>query len=108
MKTISEPAPLFYPVQIVNVRFVRGGEVVWEPSQTEAWWRGDTSLYTAALSTGSSVTRFMPGVTAPGKTEDLKKMVSRMKTRNTISIQVNPGLWYDHRRNAHTVERRAD
>jgi hypothetical protein len=54
------------------------------------------------------VTRFMPGVTAPGKTEDLKKMVSRMKTRNTISIQVNPGLWYDHRRNMHTVERRAD
>jgi hypothetical protein len=104
----AERAPVFHPVQIVNGRFVRDGQVVWGPSQSEAWWRGDTSLYTAALSTGSSVTRFMPGVTAPGETEDLKEMVSRMMSRNTISIQVNPGLWYEHRRDAHTVERRAD
>ena len=67
-----------------------------------------SSPYTAMASTGSSVTRFMPGVTTPGLTEDLKEMVGRLKSRNTISIQVNPGLWYDHRRNAHTVERRAD
>jgi hypothetical protein len=103
-----ETASAFHPVQIVNGRFVLDGEAVWGPSQTEAWWRGDTSLYTAAASTGSSVTRFMPGVTAPGETEDLKEMVSRMKSRNTISIQVNPGLWYEHRRDSHNVERRAD
>ncbi len=104
----AEPAPDYHPVQIVNGRFVRDGEIVWGPSQTEAWWRGDTSVYTAALSTGSSVTRFMPGVTAPGETEDLGEMAARMKTRGTVSIQVNPGLWYEHRRDAHTVERRAD
>jgi hypothetical protein len=108
VKTPPESAPEFHPVQIVNGRFVVDGQTVWGPSQTEAWWRGDTSLYTAALSTGSSVTRFMPGVVAPGETEDLAEMVARMKTRNTISIQVNPGLWYEHRRDAHTVERRAD
>ena len=64
-----KPAPdvpqIFHPLQIVNGRFVIDGKVVWGPSQTEAWWRGDTSIYTAALSTGSSVTRFLPGVTAP-------------------------------------------
>ena len=108
VKSTSPPAPVFHPVQIVNGRFVRDGEVVWGPSQTEAWWRGDTSLYTAALSTGSSVTRFMPGVTAPGETEDLREMVARMKSRNTISLQVNPGLWYEHRRDSHNVERRTD
>jgi hypothetical protein len=102
------PAPAYHPIQIVNGRFVLDGHALWGPSQTEAWWRGDTSLYTAALSTGSSVTRFMPGVTAPGETEDLKEMVAHIKSRNTISIQVNPGLWYDHRRDAHNVERRAD
>jgi Family of unknown function (DUF6298)/Putative collagen-binding domain of a collagenase len=108
LKPSANAALVFRPVQIVNGRFVVDGRIVWGPSQTEAWWRGDTSLYTAALSTGSSVTRFMPGVTAPGETEDLKEMVARLQSRNTISIQVNPGLWYEHRRDAHTVERRAD
>jgi hypothetical protein len=108
LKTPAKAEPLFRPVQIVNGRFVLDHKIVWGSSQTEAWWRGDTSLYTAALSTGSSVTRFMPGVTAPGETEDLKEMVARLQSRNTISIQVNPGLWYEHRRDAHTMERRAD
>jgi Family of unknown function (DUF6298) len=108
LKPSDKAAPVFRPVQIVDGRFVVDGKIVWGSSQTEAWWRGDTSLYTAALSTGSSVTRFMPGVTAPGETEDLKEMVARLQSRNTISMQVNPGLWYEHRRDAHTVERRAD
>ena len=108
IKPLPEPKPDYHPVQIVNGRFVRDGEIVWGSSQSEAWWRGDTSLYTAALSTGSSVTRFMPGVTAPGETEDLKDMVARLKQRGTVSIQINPGLWYEHRRDAHTIERRSD
>jgi hypothetical protein len=108
LKASAKTEPLFRAVQIINGRFVVDGKIVWGSSQTEAWWRGDTSPYTAALSTGSSVTRFMPGVTAPGETEDLKEMVARLQSKNTISIQVNPGLWYEHRRDAHTVERRAD
>jgi len=108
VKTVAEIAPVSHPVQIVNGRFVLDGKVLWGSSQTEAWWRGDTSLYTAAESTGSSVTRFMPGVTAPGETEDLRAMVARLKSRNILSIQVNPGLWYEHRRDSHTVDRRAD
>ncbi|HEX9199898.1 MAG TPA: DUF6298 domain-containing protein [Acidobacteriaceae bacterium] len=108
VKEVVEPATVFHPVEIMNGRFVRDGDVLWGPSQSEAWWRGDTSLYTAAQSTGSSVTRFMPGVTAPGETEDLKEMAKRLKSRNTISIQINPGLWYEHRRDAHTVEQRSD
>jgi hypothetical protein len=97
-----------HPVEIINGRFVLDGHAIWGPSQGEAWWRGDTSPYTAAQSTGSSVTRFMPGVTAPGETEDLAQMVARLKERGVVSIQVNPGLWYEHRRDAHTVERRND
>jgi len=108
VKTQPDEAAAFRPVEIVNGRFVLDGKIVWGSSQTEAWWRGDTSIYTAAASTGSSVTRFMPGVVAPGETEDLKDMVARLVERGTISIQVNPGLWYDHRRDAHTIERRAD
>jgi hypothetical protein len=108
VKTASAPAPVLHPVEIVNGRFVVDGKALWGPSQTEAWWRGDTSPYTAAESTGSSVTRFMPGVVAPGLTEDLEQMAARLKSRGMVSIQVNPGLWYEHRRDAHTVEHRAD
>ncbi|ADW70523.1 DUF6298 domain-containing protein [Granulicella tundricola] len=100
--------PQTHPVQIINGRFVLEGKTLWGPSQGEAWWRGDTSPYTAGKSTGSSVSRFMPGVTAPGLTEDLPEMASRLKARGIVSIQINPGLWYDHRRDAHTVERRDD
>ena len=96
------------PVEIVNGRFVREGKAMWGPSQGEAWWRGDTSPLTAAQSTGSSVSRFMPGVTAPGETEDLADMAARLEKRGVVTIQVTPGLWYEHRRDAHNVERRED
>ncbi len=108
LKPAEEPPPVFHSVQIVNGRFVRDGEVVWGPTQTEAWWHGDTSMYTASAASGSSVSRFMPGVVAPGETEDLHEMVARLLGRGTIAIQINPGLWYDHRRDSHTIERRAD
>jgi hypothetical protein len=97
-----------HAVNIVNGRFVLDGHAIWGPSQSEAWWRGDTSPYTAAQSTGSSVSRFMPGVVTPGETEDLDELAARLKTRDIVSIQVQPGLWYEHRRDSHTVERRDD
>jgi hypothetical protein len=95
-------------VDIVNGRFVLDGHTMWGPSQSEAWWRGDTSPYTAAQSTGSSVSRFMPGVVTPGETEDLDDLATRLRSRDIVSIQVQPGLWYEHRRDSHTVERRDD
>jgi hypothetical protein len=108
VKPAPDVQPVFHPVEVVNGRFVLDGKAVWGSSQTEAWWHGDTSIYTAALSSGSSVSRFMPGVTAPGETEDLEEMVSRLLHRGAIAIQINPGLWYEHRRDSHSIERRSD
>ncbi len=108
VRTATAAPPRLHKVQIVNGRFVIDGRVLWGDSITEAWWRGDTSIYTALASTGTSVTRFMPGVVAPGETEDLAAMAERLKSHDVASIQVNPGLWYDHRRDSHTVERRKD
>ncbi|GAC1421353.1 MAG: DUF6298 domain-containing protein [Acidobacteriaceae bacterium] len=108
IKVTEKAVASLRPVEIVNGRFVRDGKAMWGPSQSEAWWRGDTSPSTAARSTGSSVTRFMPGVIGAGETEDLAEMAGRLRARNIVSIQVNPGLWYEHRRDAHTDERRED
>ncbi|HEV2483959.1 MAG TPA: DUF6298 domain-containing protein [Terracidiphilus sp.] len=108
VKPVPDVRPGFHPMEIVNGRFVLDGKAVWGSSQTEAWWHGDTSIYTAALSSGSSVSRFMPGVTAAGETEDLEEMVARLLHRGSIAIQINPGLWYEHRRDSHSIERRSD
>jgi len=95
-------------VAIEGGRFVLDGRVQWGESQTEAWWKGDIAAATAMGSTGSSITRFMPGVTAPGQTEDLAELADRLHAEGATSIQVNPGLWYDRRRDEHTMERRLD
>ncbi len=108
VKAAPSPRAELHPIEVVNGRFVRDKRVMWGPPQSEAWWRGDTSPYTAQQSTGSSVSRFMPGVVAPGETEDLSTMAGQLQRRGIVSIQVNPGLWYEHRRDAHTVERRED
>jgi hypothetical protein len=97
------PQPSF---EIVGGRFVIDGRVGWGESDTEAWWKGDISPLTAAAASGSSITRFMPGVTGPGETEDLAALARHLKQLGAVSIQVNPGLWYERRRDSHTMERR--
>jgi Family of unknown function (DUF6298) len=106
VKKAEEPAQ--HPFDIVNGRFVVDGKVVWGESQNEAWWRGDTSPLIAALSTGSSISRFMPGQVGPGMTEDLPDFVNRLKQRGTVFYISSPGLWYEHRRDAHNTFHQAN
>jgi hypothetical protein len=100
-KKAAEPAQ--HPFDIVNGRFVVDGKVAWGESQNEAWWRGDTSPLTAAQSTGSSISRFMPGQDGSGMTEILPEFVNRLKQRGTVFYISSPGLWYEHRRDAHNT-----
>lgn len=93
--------PPMHSFQIVNGRFVLDGKVQYGDSQNEAWWRGDTSYLTAAQSTGSSISRFMPGQYGPGLTEILPQFVDQLKHRGIQFYITTPGLWYDHRRDAH-------
>lgn len=94
-----------HPFTIVNGRFVIDGKVAYGTTQNEAWWHGNTSPAVAGVLTGSSITRFMPGQTAPGLTEDLHELVDRSLSRGNVMYQTIPGLWYEHRRDEHTVFR---
>jgi hypothetical protein len=94
-----------HPLEIVNGYFVVDGKVAYGGSQSDAWWHGNTSPAVSGALTGSSITRFMPGQTAPGLTEDLNELVARAKHRGTAFYQTIPGLWYEHRRDEHTVTR---
>jgi hypothetical protein len=55
---------------------------------------------------GVSVTRFVPGRTGPGLTEDLAALAQRMVSDGTPFYQSIPGLWYDRRRDEHSTAMR--
>ena len=94
-----------HPFTIENGYFVVDGKVAYGPSQGDAWWHGNTSPAVSGALSGSSITRFMPGQTAPGLTEDLHELVARAKQRGILFYQTIPGLWYEHRRDEHTITR---
>jgi hypothetical protein len=95
------------PVQIVNGRFVANGKVVWGGMVNAGWWRGQ-AVPAAALDAGVSLTRFVPGRTGPGLTEDLPALAARMVTQGTPFFQAIPGVWYDRRRDEHSIISRTD
>ena len=68
-----------------------------------AWWKGQVSPSVARSSGGVSVTRFVPGRTGPGLTEDLPKLAARMAEEGMPFFNGGPGLWYDRRRDDHTI-----
>lgn len=106
--TVEKPEPEIlpqHPFTTVNGYFVIDGKVAYGTSQNETWWHGNTSPEVAGALTGSSITRFMPGQTAPGLTEDLHELVTRVLSHGNIMYQSIPGLWYEHRRDEHTVFR---
>jgi len=94
-----------HPFEIANGYFVVDGKIAYGASQSDAWWHGNTSPAVSGALTGSSITRFMPGQTAPGLTEDLHELVARAKQHGAAFYQTIPGLWYEHRRDEHTVIR---
>jgi hypothetical protein len=96
-----------YPVQIVNGRFVANGKVLWGGTVNAGWWRGQ-AVPEEALDAGVSLTRFVPGRTGPGLTEDLPALAALMAAQGTPFFQAIPGLWYDRRRDEHSTASRAD
>jgi hypothetical protein len=95
-------------VEIVGGRFVAGGRTLWGGAVNEGWWRGQEVPATALEVGGVSITRWMPGRTGPGLTEDLPALAARMVAEGTPFYQSIPGLWYDRRRDEHSVAARDD
>lgn len=94
-------------VEIVGGRFVADRRIVWGGAINSAWWKGQTSPG-VAVDSGVNITRFVPGRTGPGLTEDLTALASRMEKEGLPFYQSIPGLWYDRRRDDHQVSARAD
>jgi hypothetical protein len=103
----TAPAASGSPVQIVNGRFVAGSRVLWGGAVNSGWWRGQ-AVPATALDAGVSLTRFVPGRTGPGLTEDLPALAARMLAQGTPFFESIPGLWYDRRRDEHSTVSRPD
>lgn len=101
---VFKPAPV---MQIQNGWLVRGTEVLTGKRQGVQWWSG--GLQPSDIKNAKAhLTRFVPGRTGKGLTDDLLEVVAEMKTTNTIAIEHNYGLWYDRRRDDHQRVRRMD
>jgi hypothetical protein len=55
-----------------------------------------------------AITRYVPGRTGWGLTDDLDSLTQWMKANNILTIEHNYGLWYDRRRDDHERIRRMD
>lgn len=70
------------------------------------WWRGHL-LPTRTGEYAPHLTRFLPGRTGPGATEDFAELLQRMRADNDAVMRHHWGLWYDRRREDHQMVRRA-
>jgi hypothetical protein len=69
------------------------------------WWRGNIRPGEAA-SFGPALTRFVPGRSGRGFTDDLNELADSMQARGAVTIDHHYGLWYDRRRDDHERVRR--
>ena len=101
-------APPVRRVEIVNGRFVVDGKTIWGGMINDGWWRGQEVPASALDVGGVALTRYVPGRTGPGLTEDLSALAAKMVNDGTPFYQAIPGLWYDRRRDEHSTNSRPD
>lgn len=72
-----------------------------------AWWRGRLEPV-RAKEIGPALTRFAPGRTGTGLTDEPPAVAREMARANRPLIRHHYGLWYDRRRDDHQMIRRPD
>lgn len=83
------------------------GKVINGKQYNVMWWRG--SFRKRDVKTASHhVTRFAPGKTGKGFTDNIEDVVNHFKANNIIALAHNYGLWYDRRMDDHERTRRFD
>lgn len=100
--------PTLAPVlTIKNGILVRGTEYVAGRRTSVQWWSGGLQAKDIKEAR-PHITRFVPGRSGRGLTDNLDEVVTEMKTNNTVALEHNYGLWYDRRRDDHERIRRMD
>lgn len=101
-------APALSPaMHVQNGWLVRGDEVLTGKRTDVPWWSGGVQGQDLK-NARPAITRFVPGRTGKGLTDDLNELTDSMKERNIIGMEQNYGLWYERRRDDHERIRRMD
>ncbi|WP_245859946.1 DUF6298 domain-containing protein [Spirosoma aerolatum] len=95
------------PMQVLHGKLVRGAKLLTGTRQEVTWWNGSARPY-GLPNAKPHITRFVPGMTGRGLTDNLDAMTDSMKADNILAIDHNYGLWYDRRRDDHERIRRMD
>lgn len=102
-----KPATVGQPLRLERGWLVAEGALVTgKPTGELQWWRGMV-LPTRAAEFNASVTRFAPGLSGTGLTDDLDELTDAMVRRGEVVLRHHYGLWYDRRRMDHERIRRA-
>ncbi len=84
-----------------------GGERLSGKEQSMAWWLGRLEPARAS-EPGPAITRWAPGRTGTGLTDEIPAVVARMQREGAAVLRHHYGLWYDRRRIDHQMIRRPD
>jgi len=108
LKIKVTPTPANSPaMHLRNGLVVRGDAVVLGRHQQVPWWNGSARPY-GLPKANPHITRFVPGMTGRGLTDDLDDMTDSLQADNIVALAHNYGLWYERRRDDHERIRRMD
>jgi len=99
--------PKAEPMRVVQGKLVRGNTILAGRRQEVPWWNGSARPHGLA-NAKPHITRYVPGQTGRGLTDDLAELTDSMKVANVVAIDHNYGLWYERRRDDHERIRRMD
>lgn len=94
-------------MHIQNGLLVRGNSLVTGGRYEVPWWNGSV-LPGDLPKMKPHITRFIPGRTGRGLTDDLDDLTDTMKSDNVVAVEHNYALWYERRRDDHERIRRMD
>lgn len=106
VKKAGTPA-LAGAMNIRNSWLLRKDTVLTGGRQSVPWWTG--GIQGADLvKAKAAITRFVPGRTGKGLTDDLNEVTDNMLRNHTAGMEQNYALWYERRRDDHERIRRMD
>jgi hypothetical protein len=94
-------------IKIENGLLTFEGKLIAGKQTNVAWWRGSL-LDKEVQKSSPHITRFAPGRTGTGLTDNINEVVDYLTANNTIALEHNYGLWYDRRMDDHERVRRID
>ena len=96
----------YHSLKVQNGWLVRNDQVQTGRKHNITWWNGTVQPAYLKKTASPHLTRFVPGRTGTGLTDDIDDVTNWMKSNNILALDHNYGLWYDRRRDDHERIRR--